>query len=181
MIYIVGHPSGRPKEISLYSTHASDQNNPDGFCEIFSQDEPVCVGGTVGEIGYYCDTEGGSSGSPVLALHGWLDNSASFDRLAPLLPGLRLVALDLPGHGRSEHRAASAAYHFVDWVADVLAARTVMLYDAVPGEPDTALAEAVDCTVAQITEAMDELVEAGGNCLRCVLDPGMAAGTQGRL
>jgi uncharacterized repeat protein (TIGR01451 family) len=67
LIYIVGHPGGRPKEISLYSTDASDQNNPDGFCEVFSQNEPVCVGGTVGEIGYYCDTEGGSSGSPVLS------------------------------------------------------------------------------------------------------------------
>jgi uncharacterized repeat protein (TIGR01451 family) len=67
LIYIVGHPSGRPKEISLFSTHSSDQNNPDGFCEVFSQDEPVCVGGSVGEIGYFCDTEGGNSGSPVLS------------------------------------------------------------------------------------------------------------------
>jgi len=66
-IYIVGHPSGRPKEISLYSTDASDQNNPDGFCEVFSQNEPVCIGGSVGEIGYFCDTEGGNSGSPVLS------------------------------------------------------------------------------------------------------------------
>jgi len=66
-IYIVGHPAGRPKEIALYSTHPSDQNNPDGFCEVFSQNEPVCVGGTVGEIGYFCDTEGGNSGSPVLS------------------------------------------------------------------------------------------------------------------
>lgn len=31
---------------------------------------------------------------------------------------------------------------------------------------------------AQITRALDELAEAGGNCLRCVLDPGMAAGIQ---
>jgi hypothetical protein len=31
----------------------------------------------------------------------------------------------------------------------------------------------------QIKGAMDELVAAGGNYLRCVLDPGMAAGTQG--
>ncbi len=66
-IYIVGHPGGRPKEISLYSTHSTDQDNPDGFCEVFSQNQPVCVGGSVGEIGYYCDTEGGSSGSPVLS------------------------------------------------------------------------------------------------------------------
>lgn len=31
----------------------------------------------------------------------------------------------------------------------------------------------------QIAAAMDELAEAGGNYLRCVLDPGMAAGVQG--
>jgi hypothetical protein len=34
-------------------------------------------------------------------------------------------------------------------------------------------------TPAQIRNAMDELVAAGGNYLRCVLDPGMAAGIQG--
>jgi hypothetical protein len=34
-------------------------------------------------------------------------------------------------------------------------------------------------TVAQIKGAMDELAAAGGNCLRCVLDPGMAAAIQG--
>jgi len=34
-------------------------------------------------------------------------------------------------------------------------------------------------TPAQIRSAMDELVGAGGNYLRCVLDPGMAAGIQG--
>jgi len=34
-------------------------------------------------------------------------------------------------------------------------------------------------TTIEIKNAMDELVAAGGNNLRCVLDPGMAAGTQG--
>ncbi|MBD3267229.1 hypothetical protein GF373_11220 [bacterium] len=34
-------------------------------------------------------------------------------------------------------------------------------------------------SVEQIQQAMDELAAAGGNYLRCVLDPGMAAGVQG--
>ncbi len=34
-------------------------------------------------------------------------------------------------------------------------------------------------TPAQITQAVDDLAAAGGNCLRCVLNPGMAAGIQG--
>ncbi len=60
----------------------------------------------------------GSPGElPVLAVHGWLDNAASFDRLAPFLDGLHLVAVDLPGHGQSEWRSRDAEYHYVDWVA----------------------------------------------------------------
>ncbi len=59
----------------------------------------------------------------LLALHGWLDNAASFDALAPLLcPHFHIVALDLPGHGRSQHRPPGAWYHFVDYPGDVLAA-----------------------------------------------------------
>ena len=68
-------------------------------------------------------------GLPVLALHGWLDNAASFDRLAPLLPGLRLVALDLPGHGLSDHRPPGIHYHLVDFVADAAAAADVLGWD----------------------------------------------------
>lgn len=58
----------------------------------------------------------------MLALHGWLDNAASFDTLAPLLPDVRLVALDLPGHGHSDPRPPGIHYHFVDYIPDVAAA-----------------------------------------------------------
>ncbi len=49
-------------------------------------------------------------GARVLALHGWLDNAASFVPLAAHLPGVQLVAPDLPGHGRSAHLAPGAEY-----------------------------------------------------------------------
>jgi len=60
--------------------------------------------------------------TPVLALHGWLDNAMSFAPLAPFLSGSDLVALDLPGHGQSASRPSGTRYHFDDNVFDVLAA-----------------------------------------------------------
>ena len=67
---------------------------------------------------------GGRAGAPpLLALHGWLDNAASFLPMAPwLVEAFDLVALDLPGHGWSAHRPEGAWYTFVDWLDDVLAA-----------------------------------------------------------
>jgi len=64
-----------------------------------------------------------NAGAPekVLALHGWLDNAATFDRLAPLLPKTwEIVALDLPGHGYSYHRKDDRGYPFTDWVTVVM-------------------------------------------------------------
>ena len=58
----------------------------------------------------------------VLCLHGWLDNAASFIPLAPLLDRLDLVAIDLPGHGHSEHRHSTSRYHFIDYLFNVDAA-----------------------------------------------------------
>ena len=60
---------------------------------------------------------GPEDGAPLLAMHGWLDNAATFDLLAPLLPGRRIVALDFAGHGLSGRRSG-APYHFIDYVAD---------------------------------------------------------------
>ncbi len=63
---------------------------------------------------------GAADGVPVLALHGWLDNAATFTGVGPMLDGLHLVGPDLVGHGRSDHRPAGTPFHFVDWVEVVL-------------------------------------------------------------
>jgi len=55
----------------------------------------------------------------VLALHGWLDNAASFSELAPLLPGCEVLAMDFPGHGHSDHRAPGHIYAFFDYVLEL--------------------------------------------------------------
>ncbi|NIM13392.1 MAG: PKD domain-containing protein [Candidatus Aminicenantes bacterium] len=60
-IYIPQHPGAYGKQLAL----ASDTDGP--FAKIYSTNEPPCIGGP-GDIGYYADTAGGSSGSPVLAL-----------------------------------------------------------------------------------------------------------------
>ena len=53
---------------------------------------------------------GDPQGPRVLALHGWLDNAASFVPMAAHFPHLDLVMLDLPGHGRSTHLGQGAEY-----------------------------------------------------------------------
>ncbi len=52
----------------------------------------------------------------VVALHGWLDNAASFMPLAPLLTDTHLIALDWPGHGHSDHIPEGMTYHFTDYL-----------------------------------------------------------------
>ncbi len=63
---------------------------------------------------------GNRDGPPLLAMHGWLDNAASFVPLMPHLREFDIVALDLPGHGASAHRAHGYDYAFVDWIHDAL-------------------------------------------------------------
>ena len=63
---------------------------------------------------------GPQNGVPVIALHGWLDNANSFARLAPKLKGLRILALDMAGHGHSDHRPPGAGYGLPDYAHDVL-------------------------------------------------------------
>ena len=57
----------------------------------------------------------------VIALHGWLDNSASFSGLAPYLTSCELICLDFAGHGYSDHRSEHGSYNIWDDILDILA------------------------------------------------------------
>ena len=64
---------------------------------------------------------GAENETPVIALHGWLDNAASFDTLAPLLHGCRVIAPDLRGNGLSDHRGPEGSYNIWDDLPDLVA------------------------------------------------------------
>ena len=61
------HPLVLAKELAVLSTYSE---NPSGFAEVDSLTEAGCSG-PEDDVGYFMDTEGGSSGSPVL---GYSDN-----------------------------------------------------------------------------------------------------------
>ena len=60
---------------------------------------------------------------PVLALHGWQDNAASFiplmSHVMERTDELYVIAPDLLGHGHSAWRPHQSTYHFVDWLRDI--------------------------------------------------------------
>ncbi|AMC99955.1 alpha/beta fold hydrolase [Halomonas chromatireducens] len=84
-----------------------------------------------------------------LALHGWLDNAASFSRLAPLLVrqlGIRIVAIDFSGHGHSQHVAGD--YALWDYCHDLLDAA-----DELGLEQTTLLAHSMGAVVSCLVAA----------------------------
>jgi pimeloyl-ACP methyl ester carboxylesterase len=64
---------------------------------------------------------GDRAGKRVIAMHGWLDNAASFEIIAPMLHDIDLVVMDQIGHGYSDHRALPAGYNIWDDLLDILA------------------------------------------------------------
>ena len=62
----------------------------------------------------------GSGDEVVIALHGWLDNSASY---IPMLANAKVqqtwYCLDFAGHGLSSWRSDDAHYYFVDYIDDI--------------------------------------------------------------
>jgi pimeloyl-ACP methyl ester carboxylesterase len=61
----------------------------------------------------------GVAARPLLAFHGWRDNAATFDRLAPRLTAHQVIAPDFPGHGLSSPRALQGNYEIWRYLDDV--------------------------------------------------------------
>jgi len=57
----------------------------------------------------------------ALALHGWLDNAASFSRIAPLMQSTSLCAIDMAGQGKSDFRSPDSTYDLDSELHDLYA------------------------------------------------------------
>lgn len=119
----------------------------------------------VNDLSIKAQAWGEESGHPVLALHGWLDNSASFKFLAPKLDGYRVIALDLAGHGFSGHRrGVIQPYNIWEDIADVVAIADQLGWDrfSILGHSRGAIIGML--TAATFPERVLNLVEIDGLC-----------------
>lgn len=91
---------------------------------------------------------GHAGGPKVLALHGWLDNAASFLPLAATLEGLDLVMIDLPGHGHSAALPAGSEYTMIGAIGNVLA-----VADALGWERFSLLGHSMGAGIASLVAA----------------------------
>ena len=130
--------------------------------------------------------QAGGAAAPlrVLALHGWLDNAASFAPLAAAFaadggPALDFVALDFAGHGLSAHRPAGSFYHLVDNLDDVDAvldalgwARCVLLGHSLGGAVASMYAAAAPARVDALllVEALGPLPYRPGSAAAALAD-----------
>ena len=61
-IYIPQHPNGWGKELAIF-----DSSTSSGRCQILDVTSPGCTNASANDYAYTCDTELGSSGSPVIS------------------------------------------------------------------------------------------------------------------
>ncbi|XP_043472081.1 probable serine hydrolase isoform X3 [Leptopilina heterotoma] len=65
---------------------------------------------------------------PILMVHGWQDNSGSFDPLVRLLPSeTSILSIDLPGHGHSAH-LPNGQFYYIMWDGLVYLRRIVKYF-----------------------------------------------------
>lgn len=92
------------------------------------------------------------SGSPVIGLHGWLDNAATFSKIAPTLARAQpFHGIDFAGHGHSDHRPPGQQYELVNYVADT--AELIDRHFSQSGEPVTLIGHSLGGIVGALYAA----------------------------
>ncbi|TAK13609.1 MAG: alpha/beta hydrolase [Anaerolineae bacterium] len=92
---------------------------------------------TAGDIYYFASKEQSANVLPVVLVHGAGGDHLHWPHPARRMPGWRIYAPDLPGHGKSqglgEHTAAGYAKRLVDWLLDIGVSRAVWVGHSLGG------------------------------------------------
>jgi pimeloyl-ACP methyl ester carboxylesterase len=106
-----------------------NSSTPTGALSHISRGSPIEKQFTFNGFTYAAQLWGDKSGLPVIALHGWLDNSGSFSALAPQLEGVQCLAIDSAGHGLSDHKLGLDDYPLWSDTAAIYAIADEMGWD----------------------------------------------------
>ncbi|MEM1198471.1 MAG: alpha/beta fold hydrolase [Pseudomonadota bacterium] len=105
---------------------------------------------------------GEGDGTPVLLVHGYTGDSQSWRLVAPLLgEGRKVYSIDLPCHGTSPIIAPQSFSHFVEMVADALAAEGFDRFHLVGHSLGGALAFALSEVMAGKVQSLTAVAPAG--------------------
>lgn len=78
---------------------------------------------------YYTDTLGGSSNDPIVLIHGIGGNHGIWPASMRTIPHRRILAIDLPGHGKSEGNACRSVEEYASKLDAYL--RSARIYRAI--------------------------------------------------
>ena len=107
-------------------------------------------------------TAGDGDGTPVLLVHGYTGDSQSWRLVAPLLAqGRKVYSIDLPCHGTSPISAPESFSHFVEMVADALAAEGLDRFHLVGHSLGGAVAFALSEVMAGKVQSLSAVAPAG--------------------
>ncbi len=105
---------------------------------------------------------GEGDGTPVLLVHGYTGDSQSWRLVAPLLAqGRKVYSIDLPCHGTSPVIAPTSFSHFVEMVADALAAEGFERFHLVGHSLGGAVAFALSEHMAGKVQSLTAVAPAG--------------------
>lgn len=104
---------------------------------------------------------------PIIWLHGWLDNAASFSPLIPALKSQhRCVALDLPGHGRSTWLAPQQPYQMWEQAFILSEFITTLLGE---GQPYILAGHSMGAAITPLLAGIDSGSEGSTGCQGLIL------------
>lgn len=106
-------PEALPEDTA--AAHAPQPPDSDPLATL--QEQPLTVRG----LDFCVCTWGQETGTPILCLHGVLNQGAIWDAVAPALvqQGYRIIAPDLRGHGKSAHVGPEGNYQLLDHLGDM--------------------------------------------------------------